>query len=211
MAKGKVSRQPEKPEKPAAPGPTTGEAAAQHPTGLVPAPAWRDFVMALLVLLALGATAYIWWYEKPPTPRLGLLQTGVVWVVALVGLIGRLQARRKVCRLEAALAYKEIVSARLTPDITEEQSGLGMRHVSAWLVAVLGLAASAALWQADMIERVVGDVSTLAVGATVSVMIALAVAANAVNRLKTRRLTRDFRAALNSERLALDKIGRAHV
>src|SRR5204862_445147 len=42
--------------------------------------------------------------------------------------------------------------------------------------------------------------------ATGSVMLALAIAANAINRAKTRRLTRDFRVAVGSERLALDTL-----
>jgi PAS domain S-box-containing protein len=208
MTKGKASRRPDKPEKPAARGPrTAGEARACDASFSATQPVWTDVVLAVLLLLALGATAFIWFDEPPLAPRAGLLLTGIVWAVSLIGLLGRLHARRTVGRLSAILAHDQIVSARLRPDITEEQSGLRMRHVPAWLVAALGIAATAVIWQAGAVERVAGRLSTLLVGATVSVVLALAVAANAINRLKARRLARDFRAALNSERLALETLG----
>lgn len=173
----------------------------------VGAPAWRDFVIALLLLLALSATAFIWFDEKP-SQRLGLTLTGIVWAVALVGLLGRFQARRTVRDLKTILAHDQIVHARLEPEITEAQSGVPMKHVSAWLVTLVGIGASAMLWYHDVIGQTVGQrQATLIVGVTVSLMIAFSVGANAINRLKTRRLTRDFRAALNSERLALGTLG----
>ncbi len=193
MAKGKGRRGDRHPEAPESP------AATHRPAG---AAVWHDLIAGLLTLLALAATLFIWLYE-PLTAATQLKLTLIVWIVAVVGLLGRLHARRTVLRLRATMAHDEIMLARLAPDITEGQSGLRMRHVSAWLVAVLGIVASAVLWQTDAIERGVGGMSPFIVGSAVSVMFALAVAANAVNRLKTKRLTRDFRTALNSERLAL--------
>jgi len=187
-------RQSETPENPAAIAPRTG------------APVWRDPVIVLLLLLAGAATTYIWMNE-PAMRQLGLTISGIVWALTLAGMLVRLHARRKVSELRAILAHGEFVNARLSPEITESQSGLHMRHVSAWLVAVLGLAATTVLWHTDAVERAVGGLSTLAVGSMVSAMLALAVSANAVNRLKARRLARDFKAALHSERLALGTIG----
>ncbi|MFM9994267.1 MAG: PAS domain-containing protein [Phycisphaerales bacterium] len=181
----------------------------------------RDVVVPLLVLLAVAATAYIW-LETPLAHRApwkvggrvdqttlqGVALSAIVWIVALAGLLARIQSGRTVKALKALIAHAEAVRARLSPNITEAQSGLRMRYVSAWLVAILGLAASAIVWQTDAIERAVGaELSAPVVGAVFSVALALAVAANVINRLKTRRLTRDFRAALASERLALDTLG----
>jgi PAS domain S-box-containing protein len=78
-----------------------------------------------------------------------------------------------------------------------------MRHVSGWLVFALGAVATIVLWQTDAVARQLGGLSTLAVGGTVSVMFGLAVAANTLNRLKTKRLTRDLRTALNNHHYAV--------
>ncbi len=222
MARRRASRGSDKPDYPSADGIKAGSAPGRpDPTP----PVRRDFLVALLVLLAGAGTAFIW-METPfaahlgslhagslddPSVQQGLLLTAIVWIVALAGLLGRLQARRTVRDLHAILSRDEIIRARLEPGITEEQSGLRMRYVSAWLVAILGLAASAVLWQSDAIERAVGEMSAFVVGATFSVALALAVAANTINRHKTRRLSRDFRTALKSERLALDTFGALNV
>ena len=174
------------------------------------APLWRDFALALLLILTLAATVFIW-LQEPMPQRLKLVATGIVWTIAMTGLLARLQGRRTIHKLEAVLAHDEIVHSRLQPDITEAQSGLRMKHVSAWLVAALGIMGSAVLWQTGAIERAVGGSSTFIAGAAVSIMFGLIVAANAVNRLKTRRLMRDFRAALNSEQLALGTLGAVDV
>lgn len=227
MAKGKASRQPEPPEYPAATDRHIGNGAPVLDTrpgdrwGM--APPWRDFFLTLMILLALTATALIWLgtpftelsklgpLVQKAAHRLGLTLTGVVWIVALVGMISRLQTRHKVRQLKAILDHDQLVSARLQPTITETQSGLRMRHVSAWLVLSLGIAAAAVLWQSKAIERGIGGLTPFAVGATISILFALSIAANAVNRLKARRLTRDFRTALNSERLALDTLAGLNV
>ncbi len=188
----------------------------------------RDFLLPpLMVLLGLAATAYIWLestfalpIEGTPSPtavwealkgapaqRMGLALSGLVWMLVLIGLLGRSQARRTARTLQAILAKDEIVRARLESTISEEQSGIRMRHVSAWLVLILGACASGVVWHTGSIEGAIPGFSTLVVGVTVSVCLALAVAANAINRLKTRRLTRDFRAAMTSERLAVDTLG----
>lgn len=206
MAKGRTSRRAAKPQRPA-PGPLAPGAMPEVDLARLTAPrVWRDFVLALILLLASGATAFIW-LQEPPTLVSGFMQTGIVWLVSLVGLLGRLQARYGVRELHAIVARGEIMAARLAPDITEAESGLRMRSIPAWAVAVLGLAASAVLWQADVIEKTLGGGATIIVGGTFSIMLALAVAANAINRAKVRRLTRDFKAALGSERLALDTLG----
>jgi len=165
-----------------------------------------DLVAAGLMLLALCATLYIWLY-MPLQPQSQLSLTGMVWLVSILGALGRLYARRSAMQLRATLAHEQIVNARLEPDITEAQSGLHMRHVSTWLVAVLGIGATVLVWLTGAIEQKAGGIAPLLVGLTVSVMFALAVAANAVNRNKTKRLARDFRIALNSEELALGTLG----
>src|SRR5688572_16349191 len=209
MAKGRSSRRADRPERPVAAGPLAPGAIPDIDLNLnnLTAPAvWRDFVLALILLLASGATAFIW-LSDPPTLVAGFMPTGIVWLVSFVGILGRLQARYGVRQLRAIVARNEIMAARLEPDITEEKSGLRMRSIPAWAVGVLGLAASAILWQADFIERTLGGAATIIVGGTFSIMLALAVAANAINRAKVRRLAKDFRAALGSERLALDTLG----
>jgi PAS domain S-box-containing protein len=207
MAKARASRRAGKPQRAAAPSPLAPGAVPEIDLSHLTAPAvWRDFVLVLIVLLASGATAFIW-LQEPPTLVSGFMQTGIVWLVSLVGLLGRLQARYGVRELRAIVARGEIMSARLAPDITEAESGLRMRSIPAWAVALLGLAASAVLWQADIIEQTLGGTATIIVGGTFSIMLGLAVAANAINRAKVRRLTRDFKAALASERLALDTLG----
>src|ERR1700752_3633894 len=107
MAKGKATRRTDKPEKPAAAAPTTGDLDASK---LRVESVWKDFLVTLLLLLAVAATVVIWVIE-PASAQRGLMQTGVVWTVSLVGLFGRLQARRRTCQLEAILAHNEIVSA----------------------------------------------------------------------------------------------------
>ena len=169
-------------------------------------PVWRDFIVVLLLLLGVAASIYIWMNE-PALPRLGEYLMYIIWIVTLLGVLGRLQARQTVLDLKALVAKNEIVQARLEPNITEDQSGLAMRHVSAWLAGGLGVAATLVIWQTDAIERAIGGVSTLVVGITLSIMFALTVAANSINRLKTKRLMRDFRAAIHSQRLALDTLG----
>ncbi len=216
MARRKALRNAEKSDRP--PAPAGGPPPERLPDR--PSPARRDFLLTLLVLLAGAGTAFIWMetpvaehaaLNDPASLQPGLLLTAVLWIVALAGLLGRLQARRTVRDLHAILTREETVNARLEPGITEDQSGLRMRYVSAWLVAILGVAAAAVLSQTDAIERAVGQKSTFVVGATLSVALALAVAANALNRRKARRLARDFRAALASERLALDTLGALNV
>jgi PAS domain S-box-containing protein len=213
MPKRKSSRRPRKPEKPQQ---ARSDPPAQSPSTPEPplpedasSQALRDPLLVITLLLGLAATLIIWLAPRPP--GVGLLYTGGIWAITLAGAFGRFQARRAALRLEAILAHNQLVSARLAPDITEDESGLGMRHISAWLVGALGVVATAVLWQTGTIARGLegdkpGALSVFVVGATVSIMLALAVAANAVNRLKTRRLCRDFRAALASERLALDTL-----
>lgn len=181
-------------------------------------PLWRDLFIALLVILAAVGTAFIWtgdqwvsvaeepWLSDSPVAWLAAVLTGMVWAVAAVGLLGRVHARRTVRALRARLIRDQMLNARLQPEITEAQTGLGMRYISTWLVLALGVSASAVLWQTRIIERQLGDLTPLVVGVLISMMFALAVAANAVSRRKARRLTRDLRTALQSERLALDTL-----
>src|SRR5262245_60306278 len=213
QAQGKGSSQPATPEYSGAAAGDPGVWRLGIP------PAWRDYPVVLIVLLAMSATAFIW-FDEYPGARLGQTLTGIVWILTMAGLLGRLQARRTVRELKAHLARAEMARARLEPDITEERSGLRMRHISAWLVAILGIAASVVVWRVDAVEQALGGPdaqitmpggwappSTIVVGVMVSVALALTVAANAINRLKTRRLARDFRLALNSEALALGTLG----
>jgi PAS domain S-box-containing protein len=167
--------------------------------------AWRDLVLALLLAHTTTATAFIWLVGRPSL-RVGLLQTLVVWSIAAVGLLGRLGARQQACRLSAIAADRRIAGARAGSAFEAEQAGLRLRHASAWLVFVLGAAATAIVWRSGEIVQLLGWEATLGSGLALSLAIALAVAANAANRLKARRLARDLRGAMESGRAAHERL-----
>lgn len=90
--------------------------------------------------------------------------------------------------------------------IVDEQSGWGVRYVSAALASVLGLAAAIMLWETYAVERAGGGLSMLAAGLAVSAMLGLAAIAIAINLVRTRRMEHSLQAARQRERIALDTL-----
>jgi PAS domain S-box-containing protein len=201
MAKARGFRRSKKNAANAPQGADTASALAPKPR--VEVPVWRDFIVALMVLVAIAATIFIWLDEPRPTFEFGFLATDLVWIATLLGVLGRIQARRAVRTLQAIVNHEVVISATIDQQISEDQTGLRMRHVSGWMSFGLGVVATIVLWQTDAIANQLGGLSTLAVGVTVSVMFGLSIAANTLNRLKTKRLTRDLRDALNHHHYAV--------
>ncbi|MCZ6836718.1 MAG: PAS domain-containing protein [Planctomycetota bacterium] len=164
-----------------------------------------------LYLMLGGLLTTFIWYGLTPVPELmpGGILTGLVWIVVMIGIASRAQARRLSVELDAAKAFEQSITTHRGRGVEgdpETSSATRLRHVPAWLVFVMGLTGVALIWEFNRFEFWLGESATLIVGASIASMLALAVAANTLNRRKAKRLDNEFRIHRDSEQATLDTL-----
>ena len=137
--------------------------------------------------------------------------SGILWLLVLVGIGYLTRCRRLATELEALRAFEDAVIAHRASEVIDINPDAKMRHVSAWLIGLLGIVATVFLWHNGRLENLLGSWAMLVTGAAVSFMLALMVAANTINRLKTRRMTLHFKSARRTEKTTLETLQSVNV
>lgn len=164
----------------------------------------------LFLMLGIAASAFIW-INLTPEPTQGAIMSGILWLLVLVGIGYLTRSRRLAVELEATRAFEDAVIAHRASEVIDVNPDARMRHVSAWLIGVLGIVATVFVWHNGRLESLLGSWSMLIIGVAVSFMLALMVAANTINRLKTRHMIRHFKSALRTEKTTLETLQSVNV
>ena len=161
----------------------------------------RQSATWLFLMLGSAATVFIWINLTLETTQSAIM-SGILWLLVLVGIGYLTRCRRLAIELEALRAFEDAVIAHRASEVIDINPDAKMRHVSAWLIGLLGIVATVFLWHNGRLENLLGSWAMLVTGSAVSFMLALMVAANTINRLKTRRMTLHFKSAAEPAELS---------
>ncbi len=170
----------------------------------------RQSATWLFLMLGSAATVFIWITLTLETTQSAIM-SGILWLLVLVGIGYLTRCRRLATELEALRAFEDAVIAHRASEVIDVNPDAKMRHVSAWLIGLLGIVATVFLWHNGRLENLLGSWAMLVTGAAVSFMLALMVAANTINRLKTRRMTLHFKSARRTEKTTLETLQSVNV
>ena len=170
----------------------------------------RQSATWLFLMLGSAATVFIWITLTLETTQSAIM-SGILWLLVLVGIGYLTRCRRLATELEALRAFEDAVIAHRASEVIDINPDAKMRHVSAWLIGLLGIVATVFLWHNGRLENLLGSWAMLVTGAAVSFMLALMVAANTINRLKTRRMTLHFKSARRTEKTTLETLQSVNV
>ena len=170
----------------------------------------RQSATWLFLMLGSAATVFIWITLTLETTQSAIM-SGILWMLVLVGIGYLTRCRRLATELEALRAFGDAVIAHRASEVIDVNPDAKMRHVSAWLIGLLGIVATVFLWHNGRLENLLGSWAMLVTGAAVSFMLALMVAANTINRLKTRRMTLHFKSARRTEKTTLETLQSVNV
>ncbi|MCH7602080.1 MAG: PAS domain-containing protein [Planctomycetes bacterium] len=170
----------------------------------------RQSATWLFLMLGSAATVFIWITLTLETTQSAIM-SGILWMLVLVGIGYLTRCRRLATELEALRAFEDAVIAHRASEVIDVNPDAKMRHVSAWLIGLLGIVATVFLWHNGRLENLLGSWAMLVTGAAVSFMLALMVAANTINRLKTRRMTLHFKSARRTEKTTLETLQSVNV
>ncbi len=170
----------------------------------------RQSATWLFLMLGSAATVFIW-ITLTLEPTQSAIMTGVLWMLVLVGIGYLTRSRRLSAQLDASRAFEDAVIAHRAAEVIDVNPDSKMRHVSAWLIGLLGAVATVFVWHNGRLEILLGPRAMLITGIAVSFMLALMVAANSINRLKTRRMTLHFKSARRTEKTTLETLQSVNV
>lgn len=172
----------------------------------------RRIPVWLVPLLAAAATALLWMRDTPLTrftdrPQfwLGVVMTAILWLLVVVNVAMGLRQRRLTRQLDTVLTRRSLEAATLEPADARSPPQL-LRYVPSWLVLVLGLVTTGAVWLYESTGFAYTAQPELWLGVAVSAVVWLLVLANGFNRVVARTATAAARAARRREALTLEML-----